>query len=99
MLVHSKLTQDTAEKSTGFGRDSFQGGCQESVISVILPYTTPYNIHAVATPQMPPMKMPNRLLTARKLVKVVQKLVPICRAVIQILKYCRQDRIVSSSRL
>lgn len=35
---------------------------------------------------MPPMKIPNKLLTAKKLVKVVQKLVPICKAVMQILQ-------------
>lgn len=39
--------------------------------------TASCNLHAVATPQIPPMKMPNRLLTARKDVNVVQNEVPI----------------------
>lgn len=76
MLVRARPTQDTTEKSTGVGRDSFQCRCshlcQDSPSA-----TASCNLHAVATPQIPPMKMPNRLLTARKDVNVVQNEVPI----------------------
>lgn len=80
-------TQDTREKTTSFGGYGFQCSCREvSKQAFLSDDEVRHCLQAVATPQMPPMKIPNKLLTAKKLVKVVQKLVPICKAVMQILQ-------------